>query len=198
MNDKLITDNIGLIYMQIKNLHLYHETEDEFQEYFDNGLIGLIKGAKEYDESKGKASTFLSKCIKNEILYGITLKTMKKRTNEFGPNISLYTEIPTSEDTYLIDCIEDINENVEEKIENKLMIEKLMYAIDNALNPREKEMICQHYGLNGYEKITVLTIAAKHNISRKRTYEILKNSIKKLNKYLTNNTEEVFHLKKKR
>ena len=46
--DNLIITNQGLIGKAIKDLKCYWRTEDEFQDLYDAGMIGLIKGAKEY------------------------------------------------------------------------------------------------------------------------------------------------------
>ena len=46
--DNLIITNQGLIGKAIKDLKCYWRTEDEFQDLYDDGMIGLIKGKKEY------------------------------------------------------------------------------------------------------------------------------------------------------
>ncbi len=50
-DEKLVTDNLGLINLMIKKQNCKWETEDEFQNYYDYGLEGLIRGAKTYDVS---------------------------------------------------------------------------------------------------------------------------------------------------
>ena len=64
-DEKLVTENLALIVLMIKKLNCKWETDDEYQNYYDYGLEGLIRGAKTYDESKGKVSTYLCSCIKN-------------------------------------------------------------------------------------------------------------------------------------
>lgn len=56
MHDELILNNIPLIKKCIKDMRLYWNTEDEFQDYYDAGLLGLINGAKTYNESKARQS----------------------------------------------------------------------------------------------------------------------------------------------
>ena len=58
--EKLILDNINLIYMVLKRYNLYNQLD----EYYDIGMIGLVKGANTYSGDKGyKASTYLTSCI---------------------------------------------------------------------------------------------------------------------------------------
>ena len=88
--DNLIIENQKLIYIAIKKLNCVYKNEDEFQAFYDAGMDGLIKGAKTYDEPKGKPSTWLMPCIMNEIKHYFTISNAKKRTNESGRDISLY------------------------------------------------------------------------------------------------------------
>ena len=60
--EKEIFENENLIYFVLKQKNLSPE------EFYDLGMIGLIKGIKSFDPSKGYArSTYLVACIKNEI-----------------------------------------------------------------------------------------------------------------------------------
>ena len=66
-------DNLNLIYFVLKQLNMYNK--DGIDEYFDVGMLGLVKGLKTYSESKGAVSTYLVKCIRNEI--GIELRNQR-------------------------------------------------------------------------------------------------------------------------
>lgn len=46
MDEKLVTENMGLINLAIKRMHLTAKTEDDYQAYYDAGLEGLIRGHK--------------------------------------------------------------------------------------------------------------------------------------------------------
>ena len=41
----------ALINLAIKNLHIYWKTEDEFREYDDAGVDGIIKGIRTYENA---------------------------------------------------------------------------------------------------------------------------------------------------
>ena len=108
MEDKIVTDNINLIYHVLKKYGLYRNLD----EYYDVGLIGLVKGVKSYDNSKGYAiSTYLVKCITTEVLAYQRKITMKKRGGGIK-DISIYTPI-NDEENELLDVIPS-NENIEE------------------------------------------------------------------------------------
>lgn len=64
-DEKLVLDNINLIYLVLKRLKVYHKCD----EYFDIGMIGLVKGAKSFNKDLGYSpTTYLYKCIYNEIV----------------------------------------------------------------------------------------------------------------------------------
>lgn len=63
--NNLIINNLGLIYLVIKKMKLSWNTDDEFQNYYDYGLDGLIKASKNYDTNQDtKFSSFACVCIK--------------------------------------------------------------------------------------------------------------------------------------
>lgn len=81
-------DNINLIYFVLKQLNIYNR--NGIDEYFDVGMLGLVKGLKTYTESKGAISTYLVNCIKNEILMEMRNQKAVKRNNGVKP-ISINT-----------------------------------------------------------------------------------------------------------
>ena len=79
--EKLVVDNINLVYFMINKLRLNYK----FDDYVDIGIIGLIKGVNAYDDSKNiKISTYLAKCIQNELLcHSRRMSVAKRRQNGF-------------------------------------------------------------------------------------------------------------------
>lgn len=168
MRDELILNNLKLIYLVIKNLHLHYKTEDELQEYYDAGLEGLIIGAKKYDETKGMPSTYLYTCISNEIKKFITFKNTDKRKINYELNLSLNDVIyisSTGTNFYLEDVIPDLNVNLEKIVERNIEIENLLYLIKNKLSEKEQKVLNMYYGLNGYDEYTQKQIAIVFNTS---------------------------------
>lgn len=197
--DNLIIENQKLIYKVIKDMNCVYKTEDEFQELYDAGLEGLIKSAKTYNETKGKPSTWLYPGIQNKIKNYFTISNAQKRKNQSGRDISLYEKSYNDEDALeIIDTIKDPNINIEEDLENQLEIEKMMYAIDKVLTARERKLICQRYGLNGYREYSYKELEQQENVSHQAIGHVLKMAKLKLKKYLENNDKEVFMLEDKK
>jgi RNA polymerase sporulation-specific sigma factor len=62
--ERLVEDNMNLVYYIINQYYpTYLHNEDVVQQ----GMLGLVKAADAWDESKSKFSTYASKCILNEI-----------------------------------------------------------------------------------------------------------------------------------
>lgn len=175
MEEKLITENINLIYHVLKKYKLYSYLD----EYFDIGMIGLVQGAKTYDESKGhKPSTYLTKCIANEIFKYNKVQNCQKRSNG-QKDISIYTPINNDgNECYLIDLIPS-DENIEETIIKKEQLEWL-YKELSKIEERDKFIICSNYGLLGYKKLTQREIAKKLNISQRTVQYFIRKNIEKL------------------
>lgn len=85
---QLIEDNMRLVYHHVsKHYPTYIQDEDIIQ----CGMVGLIKAADNWDETKSKFSTFACRCIGNEIK-----NEFKRRAKHHGV-LSLDQEIKTSD-----------------------------------------------------------------------------------------------------
>lgn len=73
--DQLIVDNMELVYFTIKKYYPGLITDEDIKQV---GMIGLIKAADKWEESKGTFTTFTVGCIRNEIRY--ELRNRKKHT----------------------------------------------------------------------------------------------------------------------
>lgn len=195
MNEKLVIDNIPLIHLVIKKLNLTWTTEDEFQDYYDAGLDGLIDGAKTFDETKGfTQATYLYTCIKNRITRYLYLKTMPKRCNPNGRDISIDTKIGDEESKTISEIIPDPNVNIAEDLEKKLEIERLMYAVNHLENETDKEVLKMYWGLEGKERMTYKAIATQLGVTHQMIQQRIRRCYPKLKEYLRKNDKEVFML----
>ncbi len=196
--NNLIINNLGLIYLVIKKMKLSWNTDDEFQNYYDYGLDGLIKASKNYDTNQDtKFSSFACVCIKNNIARHLYLKTMPKRFNPNGTDISLNYIV--NEDyknkTEYGDFIADPNVNIEKEIEKKLEIEKLINAINNLKNEKDKISIKMYYGIEGFREHTLEEVANKLGVTKEMIRVRVSRARKKLKEYLENNDRDVFLIK---
>ena len=165
MEEKLILENQNLIYNVLKKLNLYQQHE----EYFDLGMIGLIKGVKSFDKNKGyKLSTYLTTCIRNEIL--IFLR--KRKIN------CLSLEDDINDNLKIIDIIKS-DENITDAVIKKSIIEELYIAI-NKLSSNEL-LLLELYYINN---LTQLEISKKLKCSQAQVSRRIKNIYKKLKESL--------------
>jgi RNA polymerase sporulation-specific sigma factor len=152
----------------------------EFDDLVSIGSIGLIKGINTYNSKKSiKLSTYISKCIENEIL--MYFRSNKKTNND------VYLEEPIGKDKddnaiTLQDVIRNDERPIDEEIDNKIKKAKMFKAIKNVLNDREREIIKLRYGLDGRKPKTQIDIAKKMGISRSYVSRIESKAIEKLSK----------------
>ena len=171
-NESLIMDNVNLVYFALKKLNLYHRLSD----YYDVGMIGLIKAAKTFDNTKGYSfSTYALKIVINEILLCLRKEKSNKQKVNFN-TIPLDTEV--CENITLEDVLES-DVNVEEEVIKKEMLDKLYISI-NKLNDRERDIIIYSYGLYNNKEMTQIELQNVFNISQAQISRLKNKAIKKL------------------
>lgn len=174
MKDEIILNNINLIYSAIKKLNLYNQLD----EFFSIGMIGLVRGANNYDESLGyKQSTYLYKCIYNAILMEFRNNSSTRRIPKYKLT-SLSTEVGNN--LTLADTIED-ETDIEEDLIKKELIQELYQEISK-LTAQEQLVINLSFGVNGCEKIKQNEIGIILNLSQAQVSRIKNNALSKLRK----------------
>ena len=83
----------------------------------------------------------------------------------------------------LIDIISD-DTDITEIIDTRRNIEKLRVIINEALDTREKTIICYRYGIGGCKELTQHEIAEKLDISRSYVSRIEKAALLKMRELL--------------
>lgn len=161
MKDQEITKHIPLIKKVIRDMHCRYRTEEEYQEYYSAGTLGLVKGAKTYDGSV-KVSTYLYACIKNEIAQVFTYNSRQKR---YGQVESLNKLIKDGDESSgeLQDTIAS-DEDIEKEFQERQDYEKLYRAI-NMLKPYKRKLIIENYGLHCKKK-TIRELAKEYGKSK--------------------------------
>lgn len=170
MNER---DDRGLIYLVLNQMNLRNK-EDE---YFDVGLVGLAKGIKTYDKTKGyQRSTYYVKCIKNEICRELYLESLKKREGR-KYNISLNEFIDKEEKgEELLDYIPDERQNTERDALLRIQKEDLRYCIELFLTKKQKKIIKEYC----FEELSIDEIAEKHHISKQMVYAHMRAACRRL------------------
>ena len=172
--DTLIVRNLRLVAHIAKK---YQNVDEDMEDLISIGTIGLIKAIESFDSSKGKLSTYASRCIDNELF--MLLRFKKKTSRE----ISLYDPIGTDKEgneISLLDVTGSEQSDVLTKVEDAQHLEKLPSLIEERLNDRERLIIVLRYGLLSGEEMTQRSIGKKLGISRSYVSRIEKRALEKL------------------
>ncbi len=176
--DKLIRHNMRLVAHVVKKYSGAAETDD----MISVGSIGLIKAINTYESGHGtRLATYTARCIENEIL--MLIRAGKKHKN----NVSLSDPVGTDKDgneLTLMDLLFEKEDKVFGTVEQSLMQEKFIRAIQELLSERETEIICMRYALKGGAPLCQREVAAKLGISRSYVSRIEKKAVEKLRKGL--------------
>ena len=175
----LIERNLRLVAHVVKK---YSNTKVEQDDLISIGTIGLIKGINSFNVDKGsKLSTYVSRCIDNEIL--MYLRSSKKL------NAEVYLNEPIGKDkddnvVTLQEVLENDERNIEDEVDLKMKIKKLYNKIGEVLKDRETTIIELRFGLDGHKPKTQHEIADMMGISRSYVSRIETKAIDKLAKEL--------------
>ena len=173
----LIERNLRLVAHVVKK---YSNTKIDQDDLISIGTIGLIKGINSFNVDKGsKLSTYVSRCIDNEIL--MYLRSTKKL------NAEVYLNDPIGKDkddnvVTLQEILENNERNIEDEVDLKIKIKKLYKKIGDILKDRERTIIELRFGLYGHKPKTQHEIAEMMGISRSYVSRIETKAIDKLSK----------------
>lgn len=177
--EMLIRHNLRLVAHIVKKYSNAGEADD----LISVGSIGLIKGIQTFEYGKGsQLATYAAKCIENEIL--MYIRSNKKHRLNVSLSESVGTDKEGNEIT-LMDILPLKEESVFSKVENNLLMEKIVKVVDEQLLPREREIIRLRYGI-GTKMHTQIEVAQKLNISRSYVSRIEKKAIGKISKVVKN------------
>ena len=173
----LIERNLRLVAHVAKK---YSTSNVDTDDLISIGSIGLIKGINSFNVDKGsKLSTYISRCIDNEIL--MYLRSTKKLQNEVYLNDTIGEDKDSNVVTLQEVLIAD-EKTIDEQVDLKLQIKKLYSKISSILKDREKTIINLRFGLDGNKPKTQNEIAQEMGISRSYVSRIETKAIGKLAK----------------
>lgn len=173
----LIERNLRLVAHVAKK---YTTSKVDQEDLISIGTIGLIKGINSFNLEKGaRLSTYVSRCIDNEIL--MYLRSTKKL------NAEVYLNEPIGKDkddnvVTLQEVLENNDRNIEEEVDLKMKIKKLYKKMGEVLKDRERTIIELRFGLDGRKPKTQHEIADMMGISRSYVSRIETKAIGKLGK----------------
>ena len=158
----------------------YATSNVEQDDLISIGTIGLIKGINSFNVDKGsKLSTYVSRCIDNEIL--MHLRATKKLNSE------VYLNEPIGKDkddnvVTLQEVLENNDKSIEDEVDLTMKIKLLYNKIKEILKDRERTILELRFGLDGYKPKTQHEIAEMMGISRSYVSRIETKAIHKLSK----------------
>lgn len=171
----LIERNLRLVVHVCKK---YANTNIDQDDLLSIGTIGLTKGVNSFKPEKGsKLSTYVSKCVDNEILM------MLRSTKKLNAEVHLNEPIGKDKDDNVI-TLEEVLENddkcLDDVVDTKMKIKKMYNKIKDVLKDREKTIIELRFGLRGGKPKTQKEIAKMMGISRSYVSRIETKAIEKL------------------
>ncbi len=173
----LIERNLRLVAYVAKK---YNTTKVDQEDLISIGTIGLIKGINSFKIEKGaRLSTYVSRCIDNEILMYL------RATKKLGAEVYLNEPIGKDKDDNIVtlqEILENNERNIEEEVDIKLKIKLLYKKMKEILKEREKRILELRYGLDGHRPKTQNEIAKMLGISRSYVSRIETKAINKLSK----------------
>lgn len=173
--NKLIEHNLRLVAHIVKK---YAQTQDESDDLLSIGTIGLIKGVSTYTpDKKTRLSTYVAKCVHNEIL--MVLRAKKHAL----PEVSLSESIGCDKegnDVTLLDVLPSEDPEIGEHFEEKTRVNKLYESIRSCLTERERMIIERRYGLSDGREMPQRKLADMLGISRSYVSRIEKRAVEKL------------------
>lgn len=177
--NKLIEHNLRLVAHIAKKYVAQGKDTDDL---ISIGTIGLIKGINSFKADNGaKLSTYISRCIENEIL--MCVRSSKKLQNEVSIEEPIGVDFEGNQITFN-SILSNSEDEVFESIDSKILTKKLYDSIEDTLTPREKQVIIYRYGLGGQKEMTQKEVAKLLNISRSYISRIEKHAIELLREKL--------------
>lgn len=161
--NSMIEDNVPLAYYVTGR---WKERTKNYDDTLSCCLLGLVKAAKGFDETKGYAfATFATKCMENEILMYLRKQNKIYKHEEL---FSSLIQIRDNGDEYNVSeaLLEDkTNNNIEEWIDREVMKITLRKAMIK-LKPRERQILCDYANGNTQRELAIKYGLSQSYISR--------------------------------
>ena len=180
----LIEHNLRLVAHIVKK---FETNEHDIDDLIGIGTIGMIKGIDTYSLGKKvKLTTYVAKCIENEIL--MYFRADKKNSK----NISIYDGISYDKEGNEITIFDILKTPEPDFIEEIYKNDNIGFLREymRVLTDREREILIKRYGLNGEDEVTQKEIAKEMGISRSYVSRIEKRATTKiLREFIKNNKQ---------
>ena len=156
----LIEHNLRLVVFIARR---FENTGVNLEDLISIGTIGLIKAVGTYRRDKNiKLATYASRCIENEILMHIRKIANQKTEVSLDEPINMDYD---GNELLLSDILGTDEDMILRPLEENVDLCLLRQAVKE-LPPREREIICLRFGLEGQKELTQKEVAQKLGISQ--------------------------------
>ena len=196
---KMVNANIGLVEKLANKLYIKND-QYSFDDLYQEGVFGLIRGVNKFDPSVGcRFSTYsyywiysyiMRYCENNlgkiRIPTHLREKMRKQKDNKVELD-RLKSKVPSvvSLNTIVgeslsLDNVATYTENIsfDDEMDNVLDV------MDQVLDEREHQVLCSRFGIRGEKPLSQRECAKLHNVTHGAIYLIEKKSIKKIKHHL--------------
>jgi RNA polymerase sporulation-specific sigma factor len=163
--ENLVLDNWKLVPHIARE---FTKNPDLLEELIGEGNIGLVNASRSYDESKGSFLSIARKSITNQIL---------KYLNKEPKNQISFDSIINSEGLTLSETLADTNAPTAEQAMIKKELIKAMNQGISRLHTREAWLIRRHYGLDGFDPMTMQELGDYIGSSKQYVYQLIQESL---------------------
>lgn len=141
--EELFNENDKMISFVIKKMNLQKRKDLDFDDLISYGYEGLQYASKNYDESKGKFSTFAYICIRNRLLFYIREQFRKNKLK----TVSIDQEIRKEDEDFdclLTDVVCEYNNEIENNIEKKELIDEILASLVASRREKDQEIFIMY------------------------------------------------------
>ncbi|AIX27832.1 subfamily RNA polymerase sigma-70 subunit [Synechococcus phage ACG-2014f] len=196
---KMVSANIGLVEKLANKLYIKND-QYSFDDLYQEGVFGLIRGVNKFDPSVGcRFSTYsyywiysyiMRYCENNlgkiRIPTHLREKMRKQKDNKVELD-KLKSKVPSvvSLNTIVgeslsLDNVVTYTENISFDDE----MEHVLVVMGEVLDEREHQVLCSRFGIGGEKPLSQRECAKLHNVTHGAIYLIEKKSIKKIKHYM--------------
>jgi len=173
---RLVEHNLRLVVYIARR---FENTGVNLEDLISIGTIGLIKAIGTYRmEKKIKLATYASRCIENEILMHIRKIAGQKAEVSLNEPINMDCD---GNELQLGDILGTEDDMIQRPLEDDVDISILRQSLE-LLSPREREIVCMRYGLEGRKELTQKEVALIMGISQSYISRLEKKILLRLKK----------------
>ena len=151
----------------------------DLEDIISAGNCGLIEAVKKFKPEFGnRFTTYAVYHIKNRIY------EYAEKANTTYAKEAMILDLPATNATEESESLEDYLCTYEEDFDKNLQEQELYQALME-LSPKERDVLCSHFGAFGYKEATLQEIGEKYNLTKQRVKQIETQALEHCKRSLT-------------